>query len=158
MTLPLEPCERQPCGDAGGLGWHYHRRLGLVQELSDCLVIRPKPFRLVIWEPLPTNAPGPHLAKPHCCYIRTIIFYHAPYVVSPWVKVFRANGRWHHNGSAGHFEEWDQIETRMGFDDIVSFEGERFDVSGGTVVWSHQAGQRRRWWMRYSARRVREAC
>lgn len=153
-------CEVAPCGEAGGLSWNYwssiaHSELPRAPDLGDCLVSRPKPFRLVIWEPLLTKSPGPHLASPHCCYINTVIFYHAPYRVSPWVKLYRANGHWHHNGSPGHFEEWDSIETRFTWDERVEFEGDIFQIGGGSVRWAHEAGKPRRWWMRRSARRIR---
>lgn len=120
--------------------------------LADCLALRTdeRPWLLRIWEPLPTKAPAPPKARPYCCYIRTVIFYHFPHIVrgphpSHWGR------RWHWNKSGG-FLEWDQIETRLSWDDVVSFEGERFEIQGGHVVW-----RRRRWWMARWARRQKDS-
>lgn len=151
-------CEVRPAG-APGLRWHY--RSGDWQDgglsrpsLDDCLVLWRGRRSLVVWEPLLTKAPGPHLTSVWCCYLRTVIFYLAPaYRRSPWVKLFRTSSGWRHNGSPGHFEEWDQIETRLGEHDQVWFAGELFDrSSGGRVLWTSVAGERRRWWMRHRFR------
>lgn len=126
------PEEFVPMGVAGGL---THLPVGFqrtVHDLSDCLVTRPRPFRLVIWEPLPTKAPAPPKAQAFCCYINTVIFYHFPYIVR-----------------RGAFIEWDQIRTRTLWDDLLEFEGERFTIGSGTVLW-----KRRRWWMLRHARRA----
>lgn len=104
--------------------------------LDDCLVVRPKPFRIVIWEPLLTDAPGPPDAEAYCCYIKTVIFYKAPHRVD-------ANG--------GGYERWDEIETRLSWDDLVQFEGDVFEIGGGSVKWAND-----RWWMCRYARRVPE--
>jgi hypothetical protein len=62
------------------------------------LVAMPKRFRIVIWEPFLTDAPGPHLASAFCCYINTVIIYHQPYIQSPWRQ-----GDWDSFGTArGH--------------------------------------------------------
>jgi len=148
------PEERAPCGEAGGLTSlslrsHWDQPAER-QHLADCLVSRPRPFALVIWEPLATKAPAPPKAQPHCCYIQSIIFYHAPYIVWPFKKRWRCNGRL--RADRGGFFEWDQIESRLAWDDLVEFQGERFQVDGGSVVWA-----RRRWWMVHGARRVRPA-
>jgi hypothetical protein len=115
--------------------------------LDDCLVSRPRLFSLVIWEPLLTKAPAPPKAKPYCCYIRTVIFYHSPYIVWPWPRLYRANGRLCRD-SGPTFLQWDQVETRLTGDDLIEFEGELFEVGGGSVVWA-----RKRWWMVRGARR-----
>jgi hypothetical protein len=149
--------EVAPCGEAGGLRWDFCRAIfhgERAPDLGDCLVSRPRPFRLVIWEPLLTKAPGPPLAQAYCCYINTVIFYHSPHRVSPWIKLYQANGRWHRNSSPGHFEEWDQIEFRFCWDERVEFDGDIFEVGGGRVLWTHQPGKPRRWWMRHGARRI----
>jgi hypothetical protein len=156
-----DECELAPSGTRGGLTWIYWHQclrepIASAPNLDDCLVARPKPFRLVIWEPLLTKAPGPHLAAPYCCYIKTVIFYHRPYIASPWIKLYEANGRLRSNGSPGHFEEWDHVETRLTWDEQLEFEGEIFEVGGGVVLWGHQPGEPRRWWMRRGARRVQE--
>jgi hypothetical protein len=148
-----EETDLAPSGEAGGLIPRCWRINAIAPDLSDCLVVRPRPFRLTIWEPLLTKAPGPHLARTYCCYIQTVIFYHRPYIKSPWVKLFRTHRGWSHNGSPGHFEEWDQIETRLASDHVVEFEGELFTLGGGRVMWVNAPGQPRRWWMRHQARR-----
>jgi hypothetical protein len=141
--------ERRPCGRAA------LRHLGRPNvppiDCTDMLVSRPRPWILVIWEPLLTKAPGPHLAQPYCCYTQTVIFYHRPYITGfsrPWF----ANGRWH-AGTRGCFVEWDKLDTRLSWDDVVVFEGEEFLIGGGRVVWSSVAGARRQWWMLRGARR-----
>lgn len=124
----------------------------LSSDLSDCLVARPKPWLLEISEPLLTKAPAPPKARPHCCYINTVIFYHFPLIKSPWVKLFRIrDGSVESNSSAGHFEEWDSVRTRLQWDDVVEFEGESFAITGGSVVWKS-----RRWWMEHGARRLKD--
>lgn len=122
-------------------------------DLSDCLVERPRPFRLVIWEPLLTKAPGPARAQPHCCYIRTVIFYARPYIR----QLRKSHWRDRHGNlktSDGGFEEYDQIETRLSWDDVVEFENERFGVSGGRVRWACASGGYSRWWIVRGARRL----
>lgn len=146
--------ERRPCGVTGlhsiamrmeslAFGLPFGQKV----DLSDCLVSRPKPFRLVIWEPLLTKAPAPPKARPHCCYVQTIVFYCSPYVVRPFKKLYRGKNGALRACSAG-FEEWDQIQTRLGWDDVVEFEGEQFLTGGGRVVWAQK-----RWWMVHGARR-----
>lgn len=143
--MKLEPEEREPCGVSGLTALNPFR--GDTLDLSDCLVARPRPFRLVIWEPLLTKAPAPPKARPWCCYIRTVIFYHFPYVLELRQPRWRDwEGRLH--AGARGYQEWDQIETRLTWDDVVRFEDEDFVVGGGTVVW-----KRRRWWMVRHARR-----
>lgn len=147
--------EAAPGGVAGCLAFHYSSgcKDGPAPDISDLLVLQLKPWRLVIWEPLITKAPAPPKAQAYCCYINTIIFYHSPYIVSPWVKLFKSNGRWHRNSSPGGFVEWDQIQTRIdSHHDILRFDFEKWELTGATVLW-----KRGRWWMRYAARRVRAA-
>jgi hypothetical protein len=116
------------------------------------------PFRHLIdlFEPLETKAPGPALTDPHCCYLRSIIFYCRPYICSPWRKLWRCRGRLVANSSAGDFADWGQIEHRFASGDIVEFDGDLFEVSGGRVVWTARPGDPlgRRWWMHHGARRV----
>ena len=83
-----------------------------------------------------------------------MIFYHTPYLVSPWRKRYRCKGRIRANPTPGHFEEWDSIKTRFIWDDVVTYRGEKFVVGTGTVFWANEPGQRRRWWMRRHMRRM----
>lgn len=150
MTLPLEPEERAPCGITGliavcNASFVFRE---MPPDLSDCLVARPKPFRLIIWEPLLTKAPAPPKAKPYCCYIRSVIFYHHPYIVWPFGGYWRDAGGALRKPMTRGFLEWDHVKARLSWDDIVSFEGENFKVGSGRVVW-----KRGRWWMLHYARR-----
>jgi len=144
--------ERAPCGKPS-LEWIYYHYSFIrpAPDLSDCLAARPAahPWRLCIWEPLPTKAPGPHLAHAYCCYINTVKFYHRPYIVDEFTRFYRANGKL--RPSKGGFLEWDEVSTRLTWDDLVRFEGETFKKGVGTVVWSQG-----RWWMRHGARRERK--
>ncbi len=144
--------ERHPCGIAGGLSPLYNRQFPFKEtwqrDLSDCLVSRPKPWILVIWEPLLTKAPAPPKVRPWCCYSQTVIFYHAPYIPALGASYWRSSAGELKQTSRG-FEEWDKIDYRLAWDDVVEIERERFTVGGGTVLW-----KRRRWWMLHSARRL----
>lgn len=145
--------EVRPCGVRGELAW-----LGKppAPGLDDCLVARPRPHLLVIWEPILTKAPGPHLAQAYCCYINTVIFYHRPYVVRPWRAFWRdGGGKLRVAGRSGFFE-WDQMKTRFNWDDCVAFRGDVFKVSGGRVLWANAPGEPRRWWMRRAAHRIQK--
>jgi hypothetical protein len=151
----LDAEERAPCGVLGLTEvstYAGRERAGLV-DLGDCLVVRPAPWRLVIWEPLRTKAPSPALAQPFCCYIRTVIFYLRPYVLRPWSKLWRDGQGRLRATEPGAYEQWDRVETRLAYHDVVEFEGELFDVWGGTVKWA-----RNRWWMCRTARRLPDEC
>lgn len=123
-------------------------------DLSDCLVEHDpdRPWLLTIWEPLNTKAPAPPKAAPHCCYARTVIFYHFPHIVGPVVGGWRDKAGVFHRDRTGGFVEWDQIEYRLRWDDRVRFGADTFQVGAGQVVW-----RRRRWWMVHGARRVQPA-
>ena len=144
------PEERAPCGEAGLRAVYLRRCYDLPEHLwpslDDCLVSRPRRTTLVVWEPIFTKAPAPPKAAPHCCYIQTIIFYHAPHIIWPWPRLYRAGGRLRVN-SGPTFAEWDQVETRLTHDDLVEFDGAEFRLGGGRVVWA-----KRRWWMLHVAR------
>lgn len=145
----------KPMGETGLVS--VHARYGHADpDLSDCLAFRwddARPWLLTIWQPLLTHAPCPDKATPHCCYIRTVIFYHRPNIVSPWGGYWRPRaGGPLRRSSVGGFVEWDEIETRLGWDDVVRFQGEAFEVHGGTVVW-RRTDVGGRWWMRHNARR-----
>jgi hypothetical protein len=82
-----------------------------------------------------------------------VIFYHRPYMVWPYPKIYESGGRLKANSGPG-FAEWDAIQTRLSSDDVLEFEGEVFKVGGGRVVWAPgPGGTYRRWWMRRDARR-----
>lgn len=136
--------ELTPCGEPG-LRPIWTRTF---EPLDDCLVSRPKPFLLVIWEPLPTKAPGPHLAQPYCCYINTVIFYASPYRPRGHGHPYKIAGKWGFEKRRDLFAEFDQIQTRLHADDIVEFQGAQFDVGCSSVRWANK-----RWWMCSTARR-----
>lgn len=130
----------------------FDRRRSAPPSLADCIVEREKPWLLTIWEPLPTKAPSPANAQPWCCYINTVIFYARPYRSSATTNIWRDGDRYR-IGSKGQLVVYDKVETRMIWDDVVEFEGERFTVGGGEVVWRSRNGIGRRWWSRRTARR-----
>ena len=119
-------------------------------SLDDCLVEQDPdaPWLLKIWEPLPTKAPAPPKASPHCCYRRSVIFYHSPYITARSVRGWRDKAGKFHRESPG-FVEWDNVEYRLTWNDRVRFGGDTFEIGGGWVVWA-----RRRWWLCHDARRV----
>lgn len=103
-------------------------------SLSDCLVERPKPWRIEIMEPLTVSAPGPDQAEPHCCYIQTVKFYKRPL----------------RSSDGGECDLWDECDTRLSWDDLVQFENDAFVIGGGSVVWKDG-----KWWMHRIARRAK---
>lgn len=177
--------ERAPIGEPGRLTFTYHPHMGrsayidgcgkrttfAIPDISDVLAWRDPdhPWNLVIWERLLTKAPGPHLVRPHCCYINTIIFYARPYRTLPpkrylswhapseteryangnakWIRLERPVIR---KDSTGSFAEHDRIEHRLQWQTILRFEGEDFEYGGGSVRWV-----RPHWWMRSRARRIK---
>lgn len=149
--MTLDPHLRP--GYTRGLKPHLIHYSAELPKLDDCFVERPKPFRIVIWEPILTKAPCPSRAQPYCCYIKTVIFYHRPYIVRPFKTFWRDRSGKFHASSSG-YEQWDQVETRLACDDVVSFEGELFSVGLGEVVWVNAPDQARRWYMRRDVRRV----
>lgn len=88
------------------------------------------PWNLVIWERLSVKAPPS--ARPHCCYVRTVIFYRRPFSVS-WVR--------------NEYRKWDEVETHHASDDEVEFDGALYDCGSGYVKWIDGA-----WWMERHAR------
>lgn len=144
----------KPCGVLGLEPVYLRGRWDMgtpADHLADCLCYRTveRPWLLQIWEPLATKAPAPPKARPYCCYIRTVIFHHFPHILRGPHPVLSGH-RWYWEPRGG-FQQWDQIETRLSWDDLVAFEGDRFEIAGGTVVW-----RRRRWWMARWARRQKE--
>lgn len=118
-------------------------------DLSDVVAARlpGKGHLLQLWEPLRTKAPSPARCQPYCCYVRTVIFYHRPYIPRGRY-LWRSGGRWHWEANPRSFAQFDNIETRLGGGDVVGFDGDLFVVGGGHVCW-----YRKRWWMRFWARR-----
>ena len=119
-------------------------------DINDCIAARlpGAGHILALWEPLATKAPSPARCQPFCCYRKTVIFYHRPYVSRGSGYPWRANGRWQWEPSKTSFAQFDQIETRLSFDDIVAFDGDEFEIGGGRVLW-----RGKRWWMVRWARR-----
>lgn len=145
--MKLEAEEREPCGAAGALAAVATSGRAM-PDLGDCLAARATAFRIVIWEPLRTKAPAPPKAAPYCCLRQTVIFYHFPHIVSSWATRWRGHdGKLRADGGSA-FLQWDSIKTRLGWEDVVTFEGERYAVQGGRVVW--KAG---RWWSVHHARK-----
>jgi len=118
-------------------------------DLSDCIAetLPGRPWLLQLWEPIHTKAPSPARCQPYCCYIATVIFYHRPYI-SRRGKPWRCNGRWHWIPAPAGFEQYDEVECRLHWDDVVRFEGTDFQIGGGRVIWHGQ-----QWWMARTARR-----
>lgn len=104
------------------------------KDLSDCEVVQIQPWLIEIIEPLDVTAPGPEAASPHCCYIRTVIFYEKPWRLIP--------------GSG--FAEHDRIDARLQNHDLADFEGHRFEIYSGRAEWDGA-----RWIMRHRARRLK---
>jgi hypothetical protein len=119
-------------------------------DAPDIKVIAERPWLLELWEPLRTKAPSPAICQPYCCYSNTVIFYARPYVVRPWHHFWICNGERRAEKPGQHFEEYDQVESRLRWDTLIQWNGEYFEVHGGEVVW-----RQKRWWMRHGARRGR---
>lgn len=120
-----------------------------VPDLSDVRIFPKKPWLLELWEPLRTKAPCPDKTQPYCCYVNTVIFYVLPWTVRPWHHFWICNGLRRSERPGTSYEKWDEIETRLKWDDVVSFGDELFEVGGGSVVWRNK-----RWWMKRWARRM----
>lgn len=125
--------------------WTLH---GPAPDLSDCLAGRLPHARhlLQLWEPIATKAPSPARCQPYCCYLRTVIFYHRPYIRTGPHPFQRSGRGW--GWTQGGFAQFDQVETRLRRDDVVAFDGDEWEVGLGYVRW-----HRGRWWMRLWARR-----
>lgn len=118
-----------------------------VPDISDCKATKVAPYMSVVWEPLHTKAPRPPKVAPYCCYIRTVIFYHFPYVVNRFGRHWKSSvdGLWR-KSETGSFIQWDQIETRLSSGSLVELAGGVFEVRGGSVLWKDRA-----WWMMHRA-------
>lgn len=118
-------------------------------DLTDVVAARLPRVRhlLALWEPIHTHAPSPARCQPYCCYTRTVIFYARPYITRPG-RPWRGMDGVLRPASGSIFIEYDQVETRLRHDDVVSFDGDEWEIGAGHVAW-----HRRRWWMRRWARR-----
>ncbi|RXF75055.1 hypothetical protein [Hansschlegelia zhihuaiae] len=147
--------ELAPCGEAGGLvAEKWAPFSGEPADVSDCLVVRPRPWILTIWEPLETNAPSPTLARPYCCLLNTVIFYDAQYRKMLWSTFYCASTDRLRRGGVLDFYRFDTVKTRLLCEQPVVFERETFIVGCGRVLWASHGRDRRRWWMRHPARRA----
>jgi hypothetical protein len=116
---------------------------------KDWPVVVERPWLLEIWEPLRTKAPNPCIAQPFCCYSITVIFYLRPYTTREWHHFYRWKDGWHIEKPGSHLEEWDRAETVLDWHSAIEFNGERFEMTSGRVLWKNK-----RWWMRHGARRL----
>lgn len=107
-----------------------------------------RPWRLDIFELLPTKAPGPHLSIAYCCYRCTVIFYVRPYIVRPWHSFWMSRGKRLAQKPGNSYQEWDKLDTRLHWHTPVFYRGKRFEMQGGSVVWEFG-----RWWMHHRLRR-----
>jgi hypothetical protein len=89
-----------------------------------------------VWEPLQTKAPNPNLAQPYCCYANTVVFYVRPYTVRQWHHYWVCNGKRRAEAPGHSFEKWDEIETAL-HDTVIEFEGQKFRIYNGRVVWKN---------------------
>ncbi len=126
------------------------------RRLGECRARRAHKQSIDIWEPLPTKAPGPHLTRPYCCYINTVIFYVGPaYVIRKNGHPYLSGGRWRWC-KGDSFYEWGRAKDLFRWEDLVFYDGLFWEIGGGTVRWKN-----RRWWMHRSAvkntRRARRA-
>ncbi len=98
------------------------------------------------FEPLAVDAPPS--ARPHCCYLDTVIFYKQPY----------------ESNEKGGYADFGQVETQWNLlgqrwtdadlgwralAPLVQHEGHVFELTGGRVIRRNE-----KWWMEWSARRL----
>jgi len=93
--------------------------------------------RVTLMECLSVTAPS--IARVHCCYICTVIFY-----VWPWVIETRGRNK-------GGFLRYEEVDSLLAWGTIFVFDGEEYSCGGGRVV--RHCGH---WWMRHWASRRRE--
>jgi len=146
MRLPTFPC--------GALH-------GTFEQTADILIARcgARPWKLIVWEPLQTKAPGPHLTQPYCCYSHHVIFYARPYYSAPhcFPLIFKTQHGWRANAprDARGLYYFDRLDYRSHWDAAFQFEGETWRMGGGRVVWARRAdGIGKQWWLRSEARRA----
>ncbi len=107
-----------------------------------------RPWLLELLEPISDRAPNPSICGPWTCYLNTVIFYARPYRLRGGRPVELA-GSFEWSAGGGGYVEFDNVETRLSWDDVIACDGDRWMVGAGQVVW-----QRRRWWMHRECRRV----
>lgn len=100
----------------------------------------------VLYEPLETMAPRE--AMPYCCYVNTVIFYKRG-----------IDGGYELSEDGRNFVEYDQIESRFRWDDLIEVDGVIWEKGSARVLWldagSHGAG----WYKRHDLyRNSRRAC
>lgn len=128
------PEEEVPAGEPGSITLlDFFPRSQQAKALTAVRVQR-SPWFIIIWEKLTDTVPGPEVTQPYCCYVRTVIFYEKPYRVNEEKK---------------EFFEWYRVDSTLRPDDVVEFEGERFEVGTGQIVWYEGA-----WYCREWARRI----
>ena len=113
------PEEDQPAGEFGAI--KLYAEFPRNQEASKLQAIRVKrsPWFIVIWEKLTDRVPRPSRTQVWCCYVRTVIFY---------------KKGWLPDGKGG-FARWAEMDHVLRCDDVIDFEGERFEVGTGRIVW-----------------------
>jgi hypothetical protein len=126
--------EMQPAGETGSIRLLAEFPRNKQAESLRAVRVESRPWFIIIWEKLTDgNVPGPPNTKPYCCYIRTVFFYKQPYQVDKGKQTY---------------QHWAQVESTLRCDDVVEFDGERFEVGTGMIVWHN--GE---WWSREWARR-----
>lgn len=105
------------------------------------------PWWVILWEPVSTKVPGPHLTQAYCCYARTVIFYVRGYLLRPFSTPLRWT-KWRVEKPNTRFEYWTKLETVFRIDDVFEYESESYEICGGSIVWYNK-----QWWCRYRARR-----
>lgn len=105
-----------------------------------------------VWEPLTAKVPNPNLTRVWCCYINTVIFYVRPVVMRPWSHFWVCNRERRATPPNSVYEEWGRVETVLRIDSTIEFEGRKFRIYNGRVVWKNK-----QWWMKREARAVKEA-
>ncbi|MVM34246.1 hypothetical protein GO755_29720 [Spirosoma sp. HMF4905] len=126
------PEEQQPGGQAGALQLYAEFPRNQQAETLQVVRVQKSPWFIIIWEKLTDKVPRPKRVNIWCCYSRTIVFYKKP---------------WTEDGK-GEFQRWLMIDHVLRCDDVVEFEGERFEVGTGQVQW-HQGA----WYICMWARR-----
>ncbi len=146
--------EKQPCGDHhfGLVNPYYGGEKRTPPTGTTVAQVKTHPWWLVVWEPLTTKVPNPNLAKPYCCYARSVVFHVRGYILRPFIHLYRfRDEKWSYSKPGSMYEEWDHVEHTFMHEDVIEYQGQKFDISCGRVVWYGK-----QWWMRYCARRLKQ--